>query len=348
MLRFFVGFVVGALCLTAGFFAKSYLSSPPQSAYVSGEAVTAAASIRENLAPHMLDLMTGDITQRRAILDQYFFAPKIALARKLYPVTETVLEIDGVYTEIFEPADGVEEHKQDRILINLHGGGFSMGARTEGRLESIPVAHLSGIKVISVDYRQGPEHRFPAASEDVVTVYRHLLKTYQPQKIAIFGCSAGGLLTAQALAWMQAENLPMPGAAGIFCAGAGNFGQGDSVAIADLFNSSLSTGEIAYFEGADWASELVAPLGHDTVMKNFPPTLLISSTRDFSMSSTLVTHQRLVELGVETDLHVYEGLNHYFFADTELTESRHAFEVMARFFNQHLTESKPSAPNPLP
>ena len=338
MLKFVMGFFLGALFLLVVFFAKTYFSSPPISSYVSKDAVTAAASIREDLAPYMLDLMTGEIDQRRAILDEYFFAPKIAVARKLYPTTESVLEIDGVYTEVFEPLGGVDEDKRDRVLINLHGGGFSMGARTEGRLESIPVAHVSGLKVISVDYRQGPEHRFPAASEDVAKVYQYLLKTYQPQKIAIFGCSAGGLLTAQTLVWLQAKNLPMPGAAGIFCAGAGRFGQGDSVAIADLFNSSLSSGEITYFEGADWASELVAPLEHDAVMKYFPPTLLISSTRDFSMSSTLVTHQRLVELGVEADLHVYEGLNHYFFADTELKESRHAFEVMARFFNQHLSD----------
>ena len=336
MLKFILGFILGGVLLAIGFVAKDKFSTPPPSVYVSPQAIDAAASIRELLAPHMLDLMTADITKRREILDQYFFAPKISVARKLYPVTESVLEIDDVYTEVFEPAVGVNENNQDRILINLHGGAFSMGARTEGRLESIPVAHLSGIKVISVDYRQGPEHRFPAASEDVATVYRHLLKTYSPDKIAIFGCSAGGLLTAQSLAWLQAENLPMPAAAGIFCAGAGRFGQGDAVVISDLFKTNSSGGEMAYLQGVDWGSPLVAPLKHDTVMKKFPPTLLISSTRDFAMSSTIVTHQRLVELGVEADLHIYEGLNHYFFADTELKESRHAFEVMARFFNQHL------------
>jgi acetyl esterase/lipase len=54
------------------------------------------------------------------------------------------------------------------------------------------------------------------------------------------------------------------------------------------------------------------------------------------LSSAIVTHQRLVGAGVEAELHVYEGLPHYFFADTGLPESRHAFDVMARFFARHL------------
>jgi acetyl esterase/lipase len=218
-----------------------------------------------------------------------------------------------------------------------------MGARTEGQLESIPVAAVSGLKVISVDYRQGPEHRFPAASEDVAAVYRQLLTQYEPEHIGIFGCSAGGLLTAQALAWFDQHGLPMPGAVGIFCAGAGQFGLGDSTAIAALFGSDTGGKKTPeYFDGADWQSPLVNPLLDSSLMARFPPTLLISSTRDFAMSATLATHQQLVALEKVSELHIYEGLIHYFFADTELTESQQAFAVMSRFFHQHLNRATPA------
>jgi acetyl esterase/lipase len=77
-------------------------------------------------------------------------------------------------------------------------------------------------------------------------------------------------------------------------------------------------------------------------MARFPPTLLISSTRDFAMSATLATHQQLVALEKVSELHIYEGLIHYFFADTELTESQQAFAVMSRFFHQHLNRATPA------
>ena len=83
----------------------------------------------------------------------------------------------------------------------------------------MPIAALGRIKVVSLDYRQGPEHRHPAASEDVAAAYRELLKTYRPENIGIYGCSAGGMLAGMSVAWFQRHGLPRPGAVGILCAG---------------------------------------------------------------------------------------------------------------------------------
>src|SRR4029077_6581875 len=75
-------------------------------------------------------------------------------------------------------------------------------------------------KVVTVDYRQGPEHVYPAASEDVAAVYKDLLKTYRTENIGSYGCSAGGVLTGQVAAWLLDKGLPSPGVLGIFGAGA--------------------------------------------------------------------------------------------------------------------------------
>lgn len=212
-----------------------------------------------------------------------------------------------------------------------------MGARTQGRLESIPVASVAGMRVVSVDYRQGPEHRFPAASEDVAAVYHRLLQDHAPGQIGIFGCSAGGLLTAQSVAWFDAHELPQPGAIGIFCAGAGQFSRGDARVITKAFGTNFGEGQkMEYFDGADWSDPLVAPIDHRELLGRFPPSLIITSTRDLALSSAIVTHQRLDQAGVTSQLFVYDGLNHYFFADTGLPESRHLFDAIARFFDQHL------------
>ena len=60
--------------------------------------------------------------------------------------------------------------------------GFPVAGPACAELESIPISALMKIKVVTVDYREGPENKFPSASEDVASVYRELLKTYKPQK----------------------------------------------------------------------------------------------------------------------------------------------------------------------
>ena len=336
-MRIILAFCAGAALVAVGFPLEPMLSPPPPSVHISEQARQSMTRMREQMAPHIKDMLTGDANTRRAILDEHFFAPRIAEARRLYPVEEEVLEIDGVYTEVFTPAEGVPAEHEGLVLINLHGGGFSMGARTEGRLESIPVASIARMKVISVDYRQGPEHQFPAASEDVATVYRHLLDSYSPQSVGIFGCSAGGMLTAQAVAWFNAHNISQPGAIGIFCAGAGKFGTGDAAIITRAFGTDFGSGqEIEYFSGQSWDNPLIGPQEHPDILARFPPALLITSTRDGALSSAAITHPRLVGAGVEAYLHVYEGLHHYVFADTDLPASRHVFQVIADFFNREL------------
>ena len=115
-----------------------------------------------------------------------------------------------------------------RVLINLHGGAFQTCWESCSMLESAPIASLSGYQVVSVNYRMAPEAAHPAAVEDVAKVYAELLKSHEAKHVGIYGCSAGGALTAQAAAWLPAHNLPQAGAIGIFGAGGVRFSAGDS------------------------------------------------------------------------------------------------------------------------
>jgi acetyl esterase/lipase len=160
-----------------------------------------------------------------------FMVPMLERDQLLFSVDRKDEHIGGVHAYVYVPKSGVAEKNKARVLINLHGGGFSGCWPACAELESIPISALMQIKVISTDYREGPEYKFPAASEDVASVYRELLKTYKPANIGIYGCSAGGMLTAMSVAWFQTHGLPPPGAIGIFCASAGGFG-GDAAYIA--------------------------------------------------------------------------------------------------------------------
>jgi len=259
----------------------------------------------------------------------------------VYPVRIEQRSIRGVLVEIFTPTG---PHVQDQILINLHGGAFCAGAKYIGRVESIPVCHLGGWKIISVDYRQGFEHKFPAASEDVAAVYSELLKTYPARHIGIFGGSAGGTIASQTIAWLIEHEQPAPGALGIF--GAGTGGIGDSAYFAaissgqtppfDLF-TDLMGGKVGYFSDVRADDYLVNPnIAPEAFRAQYPPTLLITGTRASDMSPAIAAHRALVAAGVDASLHVFDGLGHCFYNNISLPEAQDAYATMIRFYRNKL------------
>ena len=264
-----------------------------------------------------------------------------ARMRALYAVHIELKTIGGVRTEIITPKDGIATENSKRILINLHGGGFMWGEGSGGEVESIPIASLGRITVITVFYRMGPENVFPAASEDVAAVYKELLKTHKPANVGIYGCSAGGILTGQAIAWFDKTHLPMPGAIGTFC-GSIVPPEGDSAYIGPALNgvkgqpSPYPVAGLPYFLGADLHDPLVFPVYSPSLLAKFPPTLLISGSRDFAFSSVLKSQSALTDAKVEAELHLWDGMWHAFFMDPDLPESRKVYDVIVQFFDRHL------------
>jgi len=311
------------------------------------------------LSPEGKAYMATHLNQLRnpAMLGQTNGVPNLLVGylereRQLYPVTREDTSIGGVHAYVYTPANGIAEKHRDKVLINLHGGGFSGCWAGCAELESIPIAALGRIKVISLDYRESPQYKFPAASEDVAAAYGALLKTYLPQNIGIYGCSAGGMLTGMAVAWFQQHQLPRPGAIGILCAGAAptdaSFG-GD----ANYFTMSLgegrmsqpapadpiSGGGMAYLAGTDPHDPLVAPTSDPAVLAKFPPTMIVSATRGFDLSNAVYTHIQLSKQNVPAELYVWEGLFHGFFYNPDVPESRECFDFVIKFFDKWLGKS---------
>jgi len=284
--------------------------------------------------------LSAPIEQSRRFYDR-LNSDRAARMRKLYPVTVRHETIAGVGADVVLPAQGVSPVNRHRVLINLHGGAFLWGAGSGGLVEAIPIASLGRIEVITLDYRQGPEHTFPAASEDVEAVYRKLLESHRPGEIGIYGCSAGGILTGEAVARFIADKVPVPGAIGTFCGSLVTIA-GDSAYVGPLLNGQgvpdepLDLVTLPYFHGVDARDPMVQPGLSPELLAHFPPTLLITGTRDMAMSSVVHSQALLAQAGVEAELHVWEGMWHSFFSDPELPESRQAYRTIVAFFERHL------------
>jgi acetyl esterase/lipase len=304
------------------------------------------------MADHLRDMQNPP----KLVQDQgvpRFMKPYIERLHTLYPVDRQDTSVAGVHTYIYTPKTGIAAKNEKRVLINLHGGGFQGCFPGCAEAESIPVAVLGQIKVVSIDYRQAPKAQFPAASEDVAAVYRELLKTYRPENIGIYGCSAGGRLTGMSLAWFQKHGLPRPAAAGVFCAGLmnppGGFGGDASYMSTPLGegmppraptpgfrNNKKGMPMNYYLAAANLSDPLVSPAMSAEVLAKFPPTLVITGTRGFELSNAVYSHSQLVKAGVEADLHVWEGMFHGFFYNPDVPESRDCYDVIVKFFDRHL------------
>src|SRR5262249_22667630 len=165
---------------------------------------------------------------------------------------------------------------------------------------------------------------------------------YQPDHIGIFGTSAGGILTGEVAVKLKQLRLPMPGALGLFTMLADFSRTGDS---RQRFTLNGFSGGIApsdpnrghdepYVSKTDPRDPVLSPLFAD--LHGFPPSLLVTGTRDALLSDTSIFHRALLKAGVDAQLVVYEAMPHAFWYHFQFPETQEALELMAKFFDQKL------------
>jgi epsilon-lactone hydrolase len=278
------------------------------------------------------------LAQRRAGTDAWQARAGEA-SRKMYPVDIKAATIAGVPVREVTPLDATPLHP-DRVLINVHGGGFNSDS---GSLtESIPMANMLHTRVVAVLYRLAPGCPFPAAVDDTVAVYKELLKTYKPSRIALYGTSAGAILTAEVAVRLKQLGLPLPGALGIF-SGLGDLSQSDDSQA--MYSLRGLTGAVAlrngkpddkeYIGSTDPKDPVLSPVYAD--LHGMPPALFITSGRDLLLSGTTILHRAFLRSGDDARLVVFEGLPHAFWNDISLPETKETYDLMAKFFEQQLS-----------
>lgn len=315
--------------------AGSNSPQPPLALTVSAEARAAMSPLLDVTATNetTIKLLRNPITRRALRAATAFHLRPLGKKRAArFGVEVGKARVAGVPVKVVRRRDVAPDEK--RLLINFHGGGFLVDS---GSLtESVPIAGMTGMSVLSVIYRMAPEHPYPAAVDDALAVYRHALEGRSPEQIGVFGTSAGAILTLQLLARIKAEGLPMPAAAGFF-SGSADLAQASDCEgfLPALFEGRASPDALAeYIGSARRTDPLLSPIYGD--LTGLPPTLLMTSTRDQLLSQTVRADLALRRAGVATDLRVYEGMLHAFWAWIECPESDEALAAQADFFSRYL------------
>lgn len=284
-----------------------------------------------------------DLDDWRKTLALYDQASRLRLEklRQRFPVQSRAETLNGVTVYRLTPPQIAPENR-GRRLVHFHGGGFALAGGELGTGEGILAAYRGQIEVFSADYRQCPDHPYPAPLEDALAVWQALAGEFAPQNLGLIGASAGGNLILALVFKLQELGLPLPAALACCSPWADLLARGDTINTLQYVDSAaisytgLITGMAKLYGGAgDWRDPLISPVYGD--FTGFPPTLLISGARDLFLSDTVRVHRQLRRRGAWADLQVFEGLSHaehlYLF---DSPESEEVFGEIRRFFERFL------------
>ncbi len=206
--------------------------------------------------------------------------------------------------------------REDSMVLYFHGGGYVVQSANSHRKLAAHLAVLSGLNVLSVNYRLAPEHPHPAAVNDALLAYRWLLEQrFSPARIGVAGDSAGGGLTIALLLAAKQEGLAQPGGALVFSPWVDLEGTGESMAskaAADLMvNRDALIGMAALFlSGASPRDPLAAPLYGD--LTGLAPLCIQVGGDETLLDDATRLAARAAHAGVSVRLQVFPEMQHVF------------------------------------
>ncbi|MFB9263433.1 alpha/beta hydrolase [Bradyrhizobium erythrophlei] len=253
------------------------------------------------------------------------------------PVLCRQVSAGGVDGEWIVPADA----PHDKAILYFHGGGFRIGSVASHRDLIARIAEASGCRVLAINYRLAPEHRFPAALDDALAAYRYLLdQGLGAADIAFAGDSAGGNLALGAMLAARDLGLPQPAAAALMSPWTDLAATGasyESRAEADPIHQRAMILALARnYLGADCDPRhpLASPLYAD--LAGLPPLLIQAGDRETVRDDSAELAAKARGAGVDVELTVWDGMIHVFQLFPDIPEARAAIAGLAEFLRRHL------------
>jgi len=249
--------------------------------------------------------------------------------------------IDGVNVYTITPLSLANKNNK-QLFVYLHGGAYIFGGGMSALNEAIIIASRVQIPVLTVDYRMPPDHPYPAAVDDVVRVYKSLIQSYPTDSIAMGGSSSGAGLALATIHKLKSLQLTLPAALFIGTPWADLTKNGDSLYVNEgidrkivTYDGFITAAAKLYANGTNLKDPGLSPVYGD--FSGFPPTMLVTGTRDLFLSFTIRVHRKMKAAGVIADLNVYEGLSHVeYFVVPDAPESIEVYSELEKFLKLHL------------
>ncbi len=248
------------------------------------------------------------------------------------PLTE--VDANGI------PAAWIGE-QGDGVLMYCHGGGYQMGSIASHGALMADIAAASGLRVLGFDYRLAPEHRFPAALDDSLAVYRWLLdQGIAPAKLAIAGDSAGAGLALATLLKARDEGLPMPAAIVFLSPWLDMEAKSDTyqtrAAVDPLTQRQAVLMMVKTYLGRDDdpSHPYASPINGD--LSGLPPMLVHVGDHETVLGDSEHLRTRARAAGTDIEMVVWDEMIHHFQVFSELEETQKSIQQIGAFLREKL------------
>lgn len=220
--------------------------------------------------------------------------------------------VAGLYAEWLRPRHAPD----DRVLLFLHGGAYLIGScRSHGQMVS-HIARAAGVNALVPEYRLAPEHKFPAAVEDCVAVYRELIASgIKSENIVIAGDSAGGGLTVATLLSLRDAGDPLPAAAVLLSPFLDVTSSGESARTRADQDPWFRVSDMElvvrnYCSADELENPLVSPVFAN--VDGFPPVLIQVGDDEILLSDSTRFADKLKAAGSKVELEIWPEMWHVF------------------------------------
>lgn len=201
-----------------------------------------------------------------------------------------------------------------RTILYLHGGGYFFGSPRLMRPISCRLADLAKAPLFSLDYRLGPEHKCPAATEDAVAAFKWLVgQGVPPNEIYVGGDSAGGGLALAMMQALQESGTALPGGAFLFSPWTDLAARGASI-IENDEKCAMFTADTIRRGGVHYAGDM--PLDDPRVsplygrFEGLPRLFICASTDEVLRDDAVRAAEKARAAGVPVELQIENGLVH--------------------------------------
>ena len=228
------------------------------------------------------------------------------------------------------------------VIMHLHGGAILTGGCDTHRDLAARISNVSGLRVLLVEYRLAPEHKYPAANEDCISAYNWLIKMGIPSnKIIIGGDSAGGFLTLMTLISLRDQGYPLPAATYLlsYYGDVVNFDGESYITRANLDPClTLKTTRKAvdyYFDAVEKTPPILSPLRQN--LEGLPPLFVQVGDHEIFLSDSTRLAERAQDAGVDITLEIWENMWHVFQGlAIIMPESKRAIKNIGCFINNSI------------